>query len=98
MRSSGVTSTLTSGWVAESWAMIPPDRVSDPSELVERADRVDRERALERRRADRYGPGSADRDHAGHQPRSSMAIASAPALRSSLTRSSIPNRRSGRGS
>ena len=31
--STGVTSTMTSGWVAASWAMIPPDRVSEPVSL-----------------------------------------------------------------
>ena len=41
-RSTGVTSTTTSGWVAASWAMIPPDRVSDPVSLLRRADRVER--------------------------------------------------------
>ena len=33
MRSSGVTSTLTSGCVADNWAMIPPGRVSEPVSL-----------------------------------------------------------------
>ena len=33
MRSMGVTSTVTSGCVADSWAMIPPGRVKDPVSL-----------------------------------------------------------------
>ena len=32
-RSTGVTVTTTSGWVAASWAMTPPDRVSEPVSL-----------------------------------------------------------------
>ena len=74
-----------------SWAMIPPGRVSEPGQLVGCADRVQRERSPSGwpRRA------SPRRRHRAPRPRARAgrhrsAIASAPALRSSLTRSSIP--------
>ena len=57
-RSIGVTVTSTSGWVAASWAMTPPERVSEPVSLsgapiASRSKRVAEGDAVDLRRARR---------------------------------------------
>ena len=67
--SSAATSTAASGFVAASWAMIPPARVSDPTSVSGRADRPDRERVAERRsRRRRASPATPPIDRARRRP------------------------------
>ena len=72
-RSIGVTVTSTSGWVAASWAMTPPDRVSEPVSLsgapiAMQLERVAQAPAVDGRFARRPRDG-----HAGDHPHGTRA-------------------------
>ena len=69
IRSTGVTVTTTSGWVAASWAMIPPDRVSEPVSLSGGADRLDLDGIRDRHGLDRHGARRARHDDARDEAR-----------------------------
>ena len=68
MRSSGVTSTLTSGWVGRQLGDDPARSGQRAGQLVGRADRVELERVAQRGRAERHRPGRTERDDARHEP------------------------------
>ena len=61
-------STTTSGCVAASWAMTPPDRVSEPVSLSGAPIASRSNGSLDRRPVDRDRTGRADHDDARHEP------------------------------
>ena len=67
-RSTGVTVTTTSGWVAASWAMIPPDRVSEPVSLSGAPMASSSNASPSGTPSTVTAPGRAGHDHARHEP------------------------------
>ena len=67
-RSIGVTVTSTSGWVAASWAMTPPERVSEPVSLSGAPIAIELERVAQARAVDRRLAGRPGDDDPGDDP------------------------------
>ena len=89
-RSTGVTVTTTSGCVAASWAMTPPDRVSEPVSCSDAPMASSSNVVVEGVPSRLAAPGGPTATTPGTSRTPAVAIASAPALRSSLMRSSRP--------
>ena len=63
-----MTVTTTSGWVAASWAITPPDRVSEPVSLSGAPMAATSNPSLSGTPSIAAAPGRAGHDHAGHHP------------------------------